>query len=170
MRVEVPRAAPVARIAQWNRARSSEGRGRWFDSSSARQMLCRGGVSGRNRLSYKEESPQVRILPPAPVQRPIAQVAEHAIDNRAVGSSSDPGPTRFRCGRHPTVGWDPSKFLMPARIRPPAPRLQSNRPAPEFGQACNTPLPYCHAAPAIHLAALTEPALLISTHPARPPV
>ena len=56
MRVEVPRAAPdVARIAQLNRARSSEGRGRWFDSSSARHDLCRGGVSGRNRLSYKED-------------------------------------------------------------------------------------------------------------------
>ena len=126
MRVEVPRAAPeVAWIAQSKRARSSEGRGRWFDSSSARQFKCRGGVSGRNRLSYKEESPQVRILPRHQVLRPIAQVAEHATDNREVGSSSDPGPTR--CGRHPTVGWDPSKFLMPVRIRPPAPsRLCSN--------------------------------------------
>src|SRR3954447_8047672 len=96
MRVEVPRAAPdVARIAQSNRARSSEGRSRWFDSSSARQFKCRGGVSGRNRLSYKEDLPQGRMLPPVPVLRPIAQVAERAIDNREVGSSSDPGPTNL---------------------------------------------------------------------------
>ena len=127
MRVEVPRTAPIcfvnAREAQWIEHRRPKPKA--VGSSPITRSI--GRVSSTvERLSYKQAT-RVRLLHPAPIRTSypgIAQLAEHAIDNREiVGSSPTPwtileraSPSGKAPGFQPGTAW--------VRIPPPAPSFR----------------------------------------------
>lgn len=98
MRVEVPRTVPLMlemRVKLKGLSVGVRSRRLWVRAPSrAPLMCCKGRVSStEERLSYKQAT-RVRLLHPAPIPKlypGVAQLAEHAIDNReAVGSNPTP--------------------------------------------------------------------------------
>ena len=126
MRVEVTRAVPVLLFSRVKLNGLSVGvrsRRLWVRAPSRAPVWKKEGrVSAtEERLSYKQAT-RVRLLHPAPNFYPgIAQLAEHAIDNREiVGSTPTPwtiferaSPSGKAPGFQPGTAW--------VRIPPPAP-------------------------------------------------